>query len=437
MNLKRRVFLLASLSLAALGGSLLVLPKKYLKMALIEIERFLSPRKVIANQDVADIYLARNGSPQQNVAKVMDMMGGIEQFIGVNDIVILKPNAQWWNQGRTNLAAMKGFIDLVLAIPGFQGEIIIGENQHFMDNSLPEKEKDNIRGWIKFGEINGDIDGKNHNLNTLIDLYKHQGINNITKSHWRDGGPKAPVWCNAENGGVVSSPAEGDGYVWTEDDYIFEGLWGLKKWKVKMTYPIFTSTYSGITIDFKNGPFQRDGNGGGHYLKNRQLKFINFSVLNDHGDDTGITAAIKNYMGITDLSCGWWGLQPEGYVMVHECGSGYYPYAKGGPLGHFMRHVRIADLNIVTAEWVGWGDRTDVSKATRKRTILAGTDPVALDYFGAKFLVYPLSKNREHHDPDNPNSSIANFLNVVQKSWGKGAVGDSNINLHEHDFSQS
>lgn len=35
------------------------------------------------------------------------MMGGVGKFIGTKDIVILKPNAQWWNQGRTNLAATR------------------------------------------------------------------------------------------------------------------------------------------------------------------------------------------------------------------------------------------------------------------------------------------------------------------------------------------
>ncbi|KAB2889101.1 MAG: DUF362 domain-containing protein [Desulfobulbaceae bacterium] len=437
MNPKRRLFIFGSFGFVSFCGALLAVPREYIKKALVEVERFLEPPKNLPTRQVSDVFLAKNGSPQENVLKVVDMMGGITRFIGINDIVLLKPNAQWWNQGRTNLAAMKGFIDAVLSIPGFEGEIIVGENQHFMDNSLPENEKDNVRGWVKFGDINGDIDGVNHNLNTLVELYQKRGIKNVTKSHWRDGGPKAPVWCNAENGGTVSSPAEGDGYVWTDNDYIFEGLWGLKKWKVKMTYPIFTSTYSGITIDFKHGAFQRDGKGAGRYLPDRKLKFVNFSVLNDHGDDTGITGAVKNYMGITDLSCGWWGLKPEGYVMVHECGSGYYPYAKGGPLGHFLKHIRKADLNIVTAEWVGWGDRTDVSKATRMKTILAGVDPVALDYYGAKHLVYPLSKNSAHHDPDNSNSAISKFLQIVQRTWGQGSIGDSSINVYEHDFLKS
>jgi hypothetical protein len=409
------------------------MPRNRIKSFLLSAEKFFTKKKP-ATETHAEVFVSKNGTPQENVAKVVEMMGGIGRFIGINDIVLLKPNAQWWNQGRTNLAAMKGFIDLVLDLPGFQGEIIIGENMHFMDESLPEDEKDNIRGWVHLSEINGEIDGVNHNLNSLISLYRDQGVKNVTKSHWRDGGAKSDVWGNGKNGGIVSSPGEGDGYVWTDIDYVHEGLWGFKKWKVKMTYPVFTSAFSGITIDFKNGAFQRDGNGGGRYIKNRPLKLINFPVLNDHGSDTGTTSAIKNYMGITDLSCGWWGLEPEGYVNVHGCGSDYYPYAKAGPLGHFIKTIRKADLNIVTAEWVGWGSRTEVAKAARMRTILAGTDPVALDYLGAKHYIYPLSKNRHLHDPDYPESPISKFLSLTQQTMGEGAIQEENIQRHEYDF---
>jgi hypothetical protein len=207
------------------------------------------------------------------------------------------------------------------------------------------------------------------------------------------------------------------------------------KWKVKMSYPVFTSTYSGITIDFKKGAYKRDGKGGGTYVPEKPLKFINFPVLNTHGDSTGITSAIKNYMGITDLSCGNWGLKPEGYVNVHGCGGKYYPYAKAGPLGCFMKAIRKADLNIVTAEWVGWGSRTDPKTATRMRTILASTDPIALDYYGAKYLVYPLSR-KEYHNPDNPKSSIRKFLDLAFLEFGEGTLDERNMKVQQYDFSQ-
>jgi len=395
------------------------------------IDHLQSHRKL--RHPVSDIFIARNGSPQHNVAKVIEMMGGIEKLVGVNDIVILKPNAQWWNQGRTNLAAMKGFIDLVLNIPDFKGEVIIAENHHFMDVSLREREQDNIRGWTHLSEINGDIDGVNHNLNTLVELYQKQGCRHVTKYHWRDGGPKRDIWGNGQNGGVVSSPAEEDGYVWSDINYTFTGFLGLKKWTVKMTYPIFTSPYSGITIDFKNGAFKRNGKGGGDYLPDKPIRFINFAVLNTHGTDTGITSSTKNYMGITDLSCGAWGLQPKGYVNIHQCGERYYPYSKAGPLGHFMKTIRKADLNIVTAEWVGWGSRTDPSKATRMRTILASKDPIALDYYGAKYLLYPFS-NEKYHDPDNPQNCVRKFLELALEASGDGTLDERLMRINEHDF---
>jgi hypothetical protein len=139
-------------------------------------------------------------------------------------------------------------------------------------------------------------------------------------------------------------------------------------------------------------------------------------------------------MGVTDLSCGWWGLEPEGYANVHACGSDYYPYAKAAPLAYFIKKIRKADLNFITAEWVGWGSRTDINRATRMRTILAGTDPVSLDYYGAKHFVYPLSKNEDHHNPDNPKSSVAKFLLLAQTILGEGAREEKYIKLHPYDF---
>ena len=35
------------------------------------------------------------------------MKGGIEKIIGAGDIVVIKPNVQWWNQVAPNLSAIK------------------------------------------------------------------------------------------------------------------------------------------------------------------------------------------------------------------------------------------------------------------------------------------------------------------------------------------
>lgn len=394
------------------------------------------PEEVLRSQPASNIYISKNGSPQENTAKVMEMLGGIGSLIGPNDVVVLKPNAQWWNQGRTNLAAMKGFIDLVLGMDGFKGEVIIAENHHFMDTTLPPGEQDNLRGWVKFSEINGDIDGINHNINTLIDIYHRQGRKNVSRYHWRDGGEKVPeAWGNGSNGGIVEPGSGKDGYVWTDMDYVFAPFY-LKKWTVKMTYPVFTSRYSGLVIDLKNGVHRREKNGLVR-LSDRAVRLINFSALNTHGEDTGITAAVKNYMGIMDLSCGMVGVNPPGYFNVHYCGGKYFQYAKGGPIGYFMKTIKKADLNIVTAEWAGWGHRTDVTKAARLRTIIAGTDPFALDYYAAKYLLLPLgSEHAKYHDPDALRSPLRKFLELARSAYGGGVLEEDKMRFVLHDFAR-
>lgn len=58
-----------------------------------------------SNQPINSIiYRAVNGTPEQNLKKVIELMGGIERIIGSDDVVLIKPNVQWWNQGAPNLA---------------------------------------------------------------------------------------------------------------------------------------------------------------------------------------------------------------------------------------------------------------------------------------------------------------------------------------------
>ena len=92
----------------------------------------LSPSEALAGKLVA-VYLAKNGTPEQNVAKVIDMrFGGIENFIGHDDVVVINPNGQWGNQGASNCACCMALSDLILARPGgFDGEIIFTENTQF------------------------------------------------------------------------------------------------------------------------------------------------------------------------------------------------------------------------------------------------------------------------------------------------------------------
>ncbi|MDY6895461.1 MAG: DUF362 domain-containing protein, partial [Thermotogota bacterium] len=336
---------------------------------------------------VSHVYCARGDSPENNMLTILEMIGGIGSLIDPTDIVVLKPNAQWWSQGMTNTNAMKEFINKILAMPGFAGEIIVAENHHYHD--------DNSRGWTTANR-NGDF-----NLNELVQFFQDKGYWNVTKYHWHDGGPSQPnMHGGAENAGVVQGPWEGDGYVWRKDLVYTSGSGR----KAMMNYPVFTSSHSGITVDLKNGPWKN-----GKYLDSG-IKLINFSALNHHSAWAGVTASIKNYLGIVDLTCGYRGIKPQGFYNLHFVGNrsesplpwriqkilarlGVYhmPHFDGGAVGYFMRHVRIADLNIITADWVGWGSRTDPELGIQAKTLLASTDPVALDYHAAKNVLMPLT----------------------------------------------
>ena len=68
------------------------------------------------------------------------------------------------------------------------------------------------------------------------------------------------------------------------------------------------------------------------------------------------------------------------------------------------------------------------------RTIFAGTDPVSLDYYGAKRLIYPLSRRAELHDPENPRSAVRKFLNLALLTLGKGVLDEKRMRIHEYDF---
>ena len=63
------------------------------------------------------LYRAINGTPQENLYKVVELLGGVEKIIGFEDVVVVKPNVQWWNQGAPNLSALKAFVDLIMHRP--------------------------------------------------------------------------------------------------------------------------------------------------------------------------------------------------------------------------------------------------------------------------------------------------------------------------------
>jgi hypothetical protein len=137
-----------------------------------------------------------------------------------------------------------------------------------------------------------------------------------------------------------------------------------------ISYPKFKSRF-GTLISFKKGIFDEDN---GDYEKDR-LKIINIPVLKSHRG-YGTTGAVKNYMGVPANGL-------TRYNPHNSVGS--------GGMATLMTMTRMPILHLVDAIWTNphGGPKSPYEDALMTRTILAGTDPVALDFWGAKNILLP------------------------------------------------
>src|SRR4030067_1753057 len=102
----------------------------------------------------------------------------------------------------------------------------------------------------------------------------------------------------------------------------------------------------------------------------------------------------------------------------------------GKEIGIFLKTVRKADWNITTAEWVGIASRVDPPVA-RTRTVMACTDPVALDYHAAKYVLYPNSKSPVHN-PDRDKSPVRQYL-MECAQMGGCLLDESHVKVESYD----
>jgi hypothetical protein len=370
------------------------------------------------------IYRSINGTPVENLARVVELMGGIEKVIGYDDVVLIKPNVQWWNQGTPNLAALKAFVDLIMERPGrFNGEVVFAENCHRGPSPWQSG------GWSNVFQLNSDLPNVS-NMKELSKILKEKYGARFSVCHLVD---------VAAGNRRIFGPSDGIGYVYCDGSKgvplitCENGAHGPNRRATMMTYPIFV-TDKGTVIDFKNGIWERGSYTG------QSLRFINFSALNHHSTYCGMTSSIKNYMGITDLTGGSdpnnGGRLTEDYFNFHsfpfdKWAPGPSPGMLGKEIGTFMKTIRRADLNITTAEWVGLSSRTDPPVA-HTRAIVASTDPVALDYHAAKYLLYPNSKI-SFHNPDDKKGPLREYLQKCAEHGG-GILDERHVAVKSYDF---
>lgn len=282
-------------------------------------------------------------------------------LIGSKDVVLIKVNAQWKYRGATNSDVIRGLIQAILDHPdGFKGEIVIIENGQGR-GSL------NCDNYAYYGdnEVHANSEDEKQSFLYLVEkIFKGYPVS-------------AYLFDSIRYRFLPFDDNKTDGY-------IKEGI---------ISYPVFT-TSSGNRINLKLGVWN------GKEYENR-VKLINVPVLKYH--DRGgseYTACLKHFYGILSMA--------DGY-------SGYRHYSGlGETCGYMIKNVKFPVLNILDCIWVSYSSLTGYPPSTtsRQNLLLASQDPVALDYYAGKNVLYPLSKS-PYHLPDY--EGVSRWLSQAEK----------------------
>ncbi|WP_428267846.1 DUF362 domain-containing protein [Haliangium sp.] len=393
------------------------------------------------------LHVARGHTPAGNVDAVLAGLGGIEAVVGSDDVVVVKVSAQWWNQGMSNVAAVRRVIEHVLDRPGFRGEVVVFENVHFRRDdgsglarafTRPSERNVDVPGWTCLGDLIPHFADRGAAVSFvgLVDA----GASALAGDHWHDPEHVHGVY-GGDGRGPIEPGASRDGYHWDLADAFAVRRSPLEQVRAPLSWPRFTSPRSGLVIDLRDGLARREGERLVPVC-DRGLTWINLTTCNEHAA-TGITAACKSTMGVVDMSAGWMGTHPlaRGYRSVHYFGHPDASWRLAGPLAHFARAVRAPDLHLTVAEWVGvtptpeWdGEVEDIRLSARAAhrvgAVVAGTDPVAIDAWCCRNLLAPLGGARGHlYDLDDPDSKALKFLREYRRVLGAGTLDPSLISV--------
>jgi hypothetical protein len=316
--------------------------------------------------------------------------GGQEGLINPDDVVVIKVNCQWKCRGTTNTDLLRGLVYRILEHPdGFAGEVVIIENGQGRGGFDGMAGGDNYDRWP----------GVAGNVYVNAEQEAVLTVDYLVNTVFRGAPVSSFLLDSIRSTFIASDNHTGNGYRRIED----------------VSYPCFTSA-GGNRIELFEGVWEN-----GAYNQSK-LKLINVPVLKTHGG-TGTTGVLKHVYGILSMS---------------DDHSGIRHYSQSGTqCGKMWSLVRTPDLNVLDCIWVSHGELCGYPpEATcRTNTLLAGLDPVALDYYAAKHVLLPISGAGEH-DPDsfsgltNHLQGARDFINANGGIGGRFAsLGDENIEL--------
>jgi len=285
-------------------------------------------------------------------------------IVAPDNIVILKGNFQWTNRNTTSTDRIKGVIWQILQHPdGFTGEIIICDNTQ------------------NFGT------GINHYDNNSED--PEQSIVDVVNTFAAKGYPVSyRDWKNVWDV-VVEEYSAGD----YNDGFVYEST-------SKVSYPKFTSPSGNNHISLRYGIW--DSTSLVYNLD--RLCIIDFPVLKAHSM-AGATIAVKNWIGV--LTTAYSNERYGGFNSMH------YTYFFGSyALVAKVMGATYPKLTILDAAWTSASGPNNLSDTVNTKMLLGSTDPCAVSWYAAKFILTPIAVDPNNTDPDRPGSNYKNNLDA-------------------------
>jgi hypothetical protein len=308
-------------------------------------------------------------------------------IVGSNNIVLLKGNFQWTSRNTTSTDRIKGVIWQILQHPdGFTGEIIICDNTQ------------------SFGT------GINHNDNNSED--PDQSIVDVVNTFIAKGYPVSyRDWKNVWDD-VVEEYSTGD----YNDGFVYES-------DSKISYPKFTSPSGNYNISLRYGIW--DSTSLTYDLD--RLCIIDFPVLKAHWM-AGATIAVKNWIGV--LTTAYAGPRYGGSTSMHN----NYFFGQYALVAKVMG-ATFPKLTIVDAAWTSATGPNNLNNLIYTKMLLGSTDPSAVSWYSAKYILTPIAVDPNNTDPDLEGSNYKNNLeawtNCLQDSGFASTKDSSEISVYD------
>jgi len=272
-------------------------------------------------------------------------LAGPGGLVARDDVVLIKVNAQWKYRGCTNSDVLRGLIQRILDHPeGFVGEVVM------FDNGQGE------------GSMHGDAHGFGRYPDDSIQANAENRLHSfayLAQTVFAD--QRVSTYCLDDIRERIIGDSDHD----TDGFRIWENL----------SYPCFT-TAEGTRVELREGVWD------GHAFC-AKIKLINVPVLKAHGG-CGVTACLKSFYGL--LSKG----HPPRDMHYGELGQ---------ICAEMITRVRAPVLNVLDCIWVSAHNHYGYPESNNSRLnrLLAGVDPVAVDYWASKYIFYPISGDLKHH----------------------------------------